>query len=153
MPDDSDALRSDAEGEAAILRGIVANFSQHTWVHHATTKQLYPASVFTGAASLASTDGTIHVHLRAWLREWEVAATEAHLPPLAEKCAGKPLQAALEVAHCTILVDQQSLDLVEYGFVRGIDSLIAVDFARGDDAHRRAHLLHGANLHRRGLRA
>ena len=148
MPQDGDTLRSDAEGEAAVLRGIVANSSQHMWMHHAATKHLYPTGVFTGATAHAGADGAVHIHLSTGLREREVASTEAHLPSLAEKCAGKSLQAAFEIAHCTILVDQQSLDLVEHGLVRGIDSLIAVDFARGDDAHRRAHLLHDANLHR-----
>src|SRR5437870_1950698 len=51
MPQDGDTLRSDAEGEAAVLRGIVANSSQHTWMHHATTKHLYPTGVFTGATT------------------------------------------------------------------------------------------------------
>src|SRR5450759_5957495 len=106
MPENVNTLRSQPEGEPPVLRGVVANFAQHPRVHHAAAQHLYPAGIFTGAAALTGADGTIYVHLSAWLREWEVAATKAHAPTLAEKLARNSLQAALEIAHCTVLVDQ-----------------------------------------------
>src|SRR5207302_10756131 len=47
----------------------------------------------------------------------------------------------------------QPFDLVEHGLVRGVYRLMAIDFTRDDDTHRWPHLLHGANLHGRSLRA
>ena len=44
-------------------------------------------------------------------------------------------------------------DLVEHRRVRGIGRVIAMHFSRTHHAHRRLHLLHGANLHRRRVRA
>src|SRR5947209_2339931 len=120
---------------------------------HARTEHLYPAAVLTRAASLAITNWAIHVHLGAWLGEREVAAAETHAASLAKEFASSSLQTALEVGHGAILVNQQPFDLVEHGLVRGVYRLMAIDFTRDDDTHRWPHLLHGANLHGRSLRA
>src|SRR5947209_20205154 len=98
MPENGDTLRSQPEGEPPVLRGVVANFPQHPRVHHAAAQQFYPACIFTGAATLTGADGTIYIHLSAWLCEWKVATTEAHAPTLAEKLACNSLQTALEIA-------------------------------------------------------
>ena len=47
----------------------------------------------------------------------------------------------------------EPFDLVEDRRVRGVERIVAVHLAGDDDAHRRRLLLHGANLHRRGVRA
>src|SRR5947209_7316924 len=111
-------------------------------MHHPRAKHLHPTAVFTGAAALAITDGTIHVHLGTGFGEGEVTPTEAYPPILAEQFASSPLEAALEICHRAVLIDQQTFDLVEHGLVRGIDGLVAVDLARNDDAYRWPHLLH-----------
>ena len=44
-------------------------------------------------------------------------------------------------------------DLMKDGRVRGVERVVAMDFSRTHHAHRRLHLLHGANLHWRRVRA
>ena len=46
-----------------------------------------------------------------------------------------------------------AFDLMEDGRVRGVGCVVPVDLAGDDDAHRRRLLLHGADLHRRGVGA
>ncbi len=47
----------------------------------------------------------------------------------------------------------QPFDLVEDRRVRRVERIVAMHLAGNDDAHRRRLLLHGANLHRRSVRA
>src|SRR5437763_16974023 len=116
-------------------------------MNHTRTEHLYPATVLTGTASLPITDRTIYIHLGAWFCEWEVAVTEAHPAPFAEEFAGGSFQGAFEISHSTVFVNKQALDLVEHRLVRSINSFIAVNFPRYDNAHRWSRLLHDANLH------
>ena len=51
------------------------------------------------------------------------------------------------------LVDRERLDLVEHRRVAGVERLVAVGAAGRDDEDRRLHRLHGADLHRRRVRA
>ena len=63
------------------------------------------------------------------------------------------LERALEVAEGDALVDHQALDLRELRQVRGVGDVAAVDLARRQDVDGRLLRLHGAHLHRGGLRA
>src|SRR5438128_12533469 len=62
-------------------------------------------------------------------------------------------QAALEIGHCTELINEQAVQLVEHCLMRCINCLITVDLSRHNCAYRRLSMSHDANLHRRGLRA
>ena len=46
-----------------------------------------------------------------------------------------------------IFVDVQTFDLMEHWRVARVWRIIAVDLAGDNDANRRTHLFHGANLH------
>ena len=51
------------------------------------------------------------------------------------------------------VVDGQPFDLVKRERVRGVGIVAAIDLAGNDHAHRRLALFHGADLHRRSVRA
>src|SRR5690349_20674803 len=89
-----DTLDAQPEGEAAINGWVVADATQHAWVHHAGAPHLQPAGVFADAAAFALAAHAVHVKLGARLGEWEVAWTEANLTLAAEHFAGEPLQHA-----------------------------------------------------------
>src|SRR5712691_12150883 len=117
-------------------------------MYHARAEHLYPAAVLAGAASLSIANWAVYVHFGTGLCEWEVTPSEANASPFTKEFASGSFEAAFEISHSTVLVNQQALDLVEHRLVRSINSFIAVDFPRYDDAYRWSHLLHSANLHR-----
>ena len=61
------------------------------------------------------------------------------------------VQRALQVCHGHALVHHQTLDLMEHGGVGGVHLVLAVHPAGGDHADGYAVLLHGPDLHGRGL--
>ena len=63
------------------------------------------------------------------------------------------IQSALQIAEGDVGVDGEPFNLVEHGRVAGVRRIVAIDLARNHNAQRRLQLLHGANLHRRGVRA
>ena len=87
----------------------------------------------------------------ARLYEGEVVAAEAHLPLFAEDAAGEFVEGALEVGEGDAPVHRQAFDLIEVPLVGGVGCLVAVALAGHDDPYGRLALLHGANLHGRGL--
>ena len=95
----------------------------------------------------------LHVHLAAWLGEREVVRAEAGDGVLTVELFHERVERALQVRHRDALVDDHALDLVEHGRVRGVHLVLAVDAAGGDHADRQRLALHGAHLHRGGLRA
>src|SRR5258706_6779516 len=148
-----DPLDAQPESEAAILVGIVANIAQHARINLAGATHLEPAAVLADAAAGATADDAVYVELGAGLREREVARAEANLAAGAEELAGEALQRATQMRHRGGLIDQQPLHLVEDRFVTGVGRFVTIDLSRHDRTHGRLHLLHDANLIRRGLRA
>ncbi len=63
------------------------------------------------------------------------------------------VQRALQVAEGDVGIHGQSFHLVEDGRVRGVGGIGTMHFARNHNADRRRRGQHGANLHRRRMRA
>ena len=93
------------------------------------------------------------VHFGGRLGERKIAGPQARLCFGAEKFAREIIHGAFEIAEGDVRIHGQAFDLVEHVAVRRVGIIAAIDFARDDDAHRRLLLFHGANLHRRSVRA
>ena len=107
------------------------------------------------ATALTATDEAGNVHLGTWLREGEVGGTQADLGVSTEHLTGKRQQHLLEVCKGDVLVDIESLYLMEEAMGAGCDGLIAIDTAWADDADGagelavlRVHLFHDTSLDR-----
>ena len=111
-------------------------------MHHAAAAELEPRTV-----------GARDVELGRGLGEREVAGPEAALHLGAEEGLDELVDGAGEVAHRDALVDHQAFDLVEGGQVGCIGGVGAERAPRSDDVDRRLLVLHGADLHRRGVAA
>src|SRR5579875_84484 len=146
-----DALDAQPEGEATIDRRIVADAAQHTRVNHAGAAHFKPARIFAYPTARSVAVDTVHIELSAWLGEREVAGAETYLAVGPEEFASEPFDHAAQLGHRAGLVNQQSLHLMEDGLMAGVNRLIAIDPPWHNGSHRRAHLLHDANLVRRGL--
>ena len=146
------AVDAHAEGEALPLLGVEAHGLQHARVHHPAAQDLQPVAALADD-QLVLGPAAADVDLGRGLGEREVAGAEAHRHVVAlEVGAHEVDQAALEVAHVGAPVDQQALDLVEHRRVGGV-AVAAVGAAGRDDPERRLARLHGADLHRAGVRA
>ena len=145
-----DALDAHAPGEALPLARIDAAVRQHARMHHAAAEDLQPVAAvaeFAGAAVPADID----LHRR--LGEREVAGAEPHRQVGdAEEGAQEVDQRALQMAERQVAIEDQALALVEHRRVRRV-MVGAIGAADDDDADRRRLRQHGADLHRRGLRA
>ncbi len=93
-----------------------------------------------------------HVDLDARLGEGEEVRAQTHVALVAEDRARELQQRALEVGERDVLVDGETLDLVELGRVRGV-GVGPVDAPGDHHVQRRRVRFHRAHLHRRGVRA
>ena len=146
------ALHAESECEAGILVGVDIAAGKHVGMYHAGAEYLDPALALTEAAALASAGEAGHIDLSRRLGEGEVVGTEADLGFLAEHLFREHGEGAFEVRHGDVLIDNQSLDLVEEGRMGGVDRVGAVYPSGGEDADRRALFLHHAHLHGGGCR-
>ena len=106
------------------------------------------------AAALAAAEDAAHRELGRRLGVGEEVGAEAGADPLVvEQAAHERLDGAEEVGEGDAAVDGQRLDLVEHRRVAGVEGLVAVRAAGRDHEDRRLHRLHGADLHRRRVRA
>jgi len=87
----------------------------------------------------------------AGLGKWEKRRIEARLHARSEKRFHGVVERALQIAERDVAVDRQPFDLMEDGRVRGVGCVVAVQLARTHHAHRRLHLFHRPNLHRRSV--
>ena len=71
----------------------------------------------------------------------------------AEERLGERLDRARQVGERDVAVDDEPLDLVEHGHVRGVGRVATEHAAGGDDVDRRRLVEHRADLHRRRVRA
>ena len=117
-----DALGAEAEGEAGVFIGVVADARQHPGMHHACGHDFDPAAVAADAAAafpliLSLSKGiageAVYGHVHARLDEREVVAAEADAAFFAEEAAGELVEGAFEVGEGDALVNRETLDLVE----------------------------------------
>ena len=104
-------------------------------------------------AALAATDVARDVHLRRSLGEGEIRGTETNLGALAEELLHKVIQGLFQVGKRDVLIDVETLYLMEDAVGAGRDGLVAEHTTRGDDADGRLMGLHHADLHTRGVGA
>src|SRR5665647_549429 len=146
------ALDAQAEGEAAVLLGVVIDELVGCRVDHAGAHDLEPAGVLAGAAALAAAELAAHVDLDARLGEREEVRAHTDGALAAEELLREVVHGTLEIGERDALVDDEALDLVEHRRVRGV-GVAAVDLAEADDVDGRPLLLHDAHLHGRGVGA
>src|SRR5580692_8146015 len=151
-----DALHAHTEGEAGDLRRVVAavfHELKDIRIDHAAAQQFDPAAVLALPAAFAAAEDAAHLHVGAGLGEREERRIEARLHRRAEQRLHGVIEGTLQIAEGNVLVDRQPFHLMEDWRVRRIQWIVAVYLAWDDDAHWRLLLLHGADLHRRGVRA
>src|SRR6185312_14109133 len=145
-------IDSHAPRVARVALRIDAARHEHVGMHHATAGDLEPAGVLAGAAALALAEHTGHVDFGGRLGKGEVRGPKAHREITLEERLQEPVQRRLHVGEADVLVDLESLDLVEHWRVRHV-GIAPIDPSWRHDCDRRALAQHGADLHRRGMRA
>ena len=148
-----DTLNAHTEGKAGVLFGVDAGGFEHVRIYHAAAHDFEPAGAFADVAALAMADVAADVHLGGRLGEGEVGGTHADFRLRAEHLAGEQQDGLLEVCEGNVLVHIKTLYLMEDAVGAGRYGLVAEHTAGTDDADGKALLLHGANLHRRGVGA
>src|SRR5579883_621371 len=138
---EGDALGAHAEGETAVLGGIVATVAQDKRIDHPGAQDLQPASVLANRAALAIAQQAGDIHLDARLGEREVALAETHGMSLTIDLAGKIGNHALQIAECNPLAHGQTFDLIEHRFRARSNRLIAIALARQNHANRLGRVL------------
>ena len=134
------------------LLGVVVDEAVHVGVDHAGAHDLQPAGVLARAAAGAAAQAAVHIHLDAGLGEREEVRAHADAAVGAEELAREVSHGALQVGQGDALVDDEALDLVEHGRVRGV-RVAAVHLAGAQHVDGRPLRLHDAHLHRRGVGA
>src|SRR5688572_16781987 len=154
-----DAFDAHAEREAGYLLGIVADELEHRRIDHAGAEDFqparrlaYPAALTGLARTAAAADHALNVDLRAGLGKREEARTESDGELAAEDLAQEMSQHTFQVGKRDGIVDHEPFDLMEHRRVRRV-VVVAIDRAGHDDLQRRPAALHGADLHRRGVRS
>src|SRR5258708_3148725 len=154
------AIDAHAERETADFFRVVVHEAVHSRVHHARAEKLDPARALAlgtiyaaggRAAPSAENAGDIELHGR--LGEGKIARAEASLYARAEELLHEILDGSREIAKRNVRINGQAFHLMKNERVRGIGIVAAVDLARDNHADGRLALLHGANLHRRSVRA
>ena len=127
---------------------------EHVGVDHAAAAELDPARLRAHATAVAAAEDAAHRELGRRLGVGEEVGAEAGADAVVvEQAAHEGLDGAEEVGEGDAAVDGQRLDLVEHRRVAGVERLVAVGAAGRDHEDRRLHRLHGADLHRRRVRA
>src|SRR5882762_7573648 len=147
-----DAIDAHAPGKALIDVGIDAAGAQHVRMHHAAAENFQPILAFA-EPDFTLVASALDVDFERGFRERKERRPEPHVDVIdLEERLAELVQDPFEVAEMRTLVDDEAFDLVELRRMRriGID---AVGAARADHADRRFLRQHGADLHRRGVRA
>src|SRR6267154_3670601 len=153
-----------AESEARNFLGIVAivlHKFEDIGIDHATAKNFNPSrllartarAIIISALAASSADEAGDEHLGTWFSKREERRPEASLYVRAEQRLHGVVERALQIAEHDVRIHGQTLDLVKHGRVARIRRVVAMDIAGNHNSQRRLHLLHGANLHRRGMRS
>jgi hypothetical protein len=108
-----DSLYSKTEGIARINLRINTARLQYVRINHTASQDLYPASTLTERTTLATAKVTRDVHLSRWFSEWEVTRAKANLCLWTKHLLGKIEQNLFEISKADVLVNIESLYLVE----------------------------------------
>src|SRR5687767_12067819 len=92
-----------------------------------------PVPSHTGPPDAAH--AALHVELRRWLGEREVAGPEARRS-VAEEAPREVRERCLQVHEAHTLVDRQPFELGEHGRMRRVEEVAAIHVARNDHADR-----------------
>ncbi len=149
----SDALQSHTEGKTAVLFRVDARSLEHIRVHHTAAQDFEPARTLADIATLAVTDIAAHIHLSRRLGEREIRRPHTDFGLRAEHLAGKQQNRLLQIRESHILVNIESLNLVENAVCTRTYGLIAEHSSRADHANRQRHSLHSTDLHAGGVGA
>src|SRR5258708_18858919 len=153
------AFHTHAKRKARNLRGIVVDESVDIRVNHAAAEQLDPAAGFAIAAgsavanASATAEDAADLYIGTGFSERKKRRIEARLHTRSEERLHGVVERAFQIAERNVRIDGQAFHLMKNWRVRGVGSVVAVDFAGTYHSHRRLHLLHRPNLHRRGVRA
>src|SRR5579872_690199 len=109
---------------------------------HSASQDLYPARMLTDAASDASADTAVNIHLGTGLREREIRRPESDLHVLSEHLLYKKVEGLLEIREGDVLVHIQPFRLMKKTVCAGADGLIPVYPPRADDPDRGPLTLH-----------
>ena len=120
-------------------------------MYHTAAQDLDPARALAETASLSAAFEAAHIHLRAWLREREMMGTEFRLCLRPEQLLCEYLQGSFQIREGNMLVNDQSLNLMEGRRVGSIHFVGTEYPAWRDHSDRQLSLLHDTCLHRGGL--
>ena len=87
------------------------------------------------------------VDLDAWFGEWKEGGTKANFDVAAQVARSKQSKHTLELRHRHILVDPESLHLMEHREVRGVRSVRSIDPPQGYNTQWQRLRFHDTNLH------
>src|ERR1700694_671155 len=136
-----------AEGEAGIMLRVDAAIAKHLRRHHPGAQTLQPAALAAATAGAAA-DSTGNGRPDTGFGEGEVITHDSNAPLRTEERACEILDRPLQVGEPDIVVNDETLELIELRAMRGIRRVTTVDGAGGDDPDRRLVALHEADLHR-----
>src|SRR5713226_1551225 len=148
-----------AEGKSRNFCRIVIYKPIHIRIDHAAAQQFNPTAGLAVAArsavahALAIAENATDLHVGARLGKRKERRIEARLHARSEQRFHGVVERALQIAARDVGIDCQTFNLVKDGRVRRVGRVVTVNFSRTHHAHRRLHLLHGANLHWRRVRA
>src|SRR5205814_1965811 len=143
------AFNAPTEGEALILRGVVADAAKDVGVDHAAAGGLDPAVAAThvagGIAALAGE--AVEGDLGGRLGEREVIDAEPDLAIASEDLARERVEGPFEVGHRELLVDREAFVLEEDRLADSVRGFVSVAASGDDHSDRRFPFLHNPNLH------
>ena len=146
------SVHTDPERKPLILVGVNAAGPQNVRMNHTAAENLQP--IVSGADfQLCFRFQTADIHFCRGLGKRKIrrTITNRKLVQLKESLY-KVIQAAFQMRHGNILVNHQTLDLVEHRGMRGI-IIRTISPARRNNPYRRTLVLHRPYLHRRSLRS
>ena len=118
---------------------------------HAAAEDLDPAGSLTESAAFSAALEAGDIDLSGRLREREMMRTELCLRLRSEQLLCEYIERSFEIGKCYVLVDDQSLDLMEGRGMCRVDLVRAEHTSRRDHTDRELSLLHDTGLYRRCL--
>ncbi len=97
-------------------------------MNHAGAQKLDPALALADAAALSMALKALHIDLAGRLGKGEMVGAETRLCLRPVQPFYESVQGALQIAHSYALVHDKAFHLVEYGRVRSVGLILAVDF-------------------------